>query len=150
MREIKFRAKRVDDGEWIYGARLFTGCDLVIVTSDDIDNFSSYRGGRIGFSVVSSKVDPDTVGQFTGLKDKNGQDIYDGDIMHIHCDDDVEPIEIKFGDYDDGTGSGVFEYHNGFYLDLICDYAIGINFLNSNSVILGNIHDNPELQVKST
>ena len=62
MREIKFRAKRLDNGEWICG-------DLHLHTP--FPHIHSTRGDK-------AKIDTDTIGQFTGLRDKNGKEIYEG------------------------------------------------------------------------
>lgn len=72
-REILFRGKRVDNGEWVYG-------DLLQVPSESICSIADYEYGE-GKPRGIHNVIPSTVGQFTGLTDKTGAKIFEGDIL---------------------------------------------------------------------
>lgn len=136
MRQIKFRGKRLDNGEWVYGSLLQLSDESYIYPNmyadlEDID-----------FGYGFQKVNPETVGQFTGLKDKNGKEICEGDIVETPYLDPIfgDPIKNSFVNavieyYD---GSFVVSYDNGsrrIYLYDLVEYITKI----------GNIHDNPEL-----
>lgn len=114
MREIKFRGKRLDNGEWVYG-------DLHIRTA--LIHIHPDLGGKVF-------IDPDTVGQFTGLLDKNGREIYEGDIYRFDHPDSINEVS-----YSMGGGFAGFDFSPAF-----TDW----NQL-TNIEVIGNIHDNPEL-----
>lgn len=121
MRTIDFRGKRVDNGEWVYGyvdATMYK--DIVVIHTET---------GTFG-------VDPETVGQFTGLHDKNGKPIYEGDM--IGSQESNHYLEVRYIDgmfrlLDDVTGLGSIP---AYYL------------MNKNNLVLeivGNIYDNSKL-----
>lgn len=116
MREILFRGKRIDSGEWVYGTMYKIAKDL---------NPFILTGGKWG---CSYQVDEETVDQYTGLKDKNGNLIFDGDILSLPNGRQYVVI------FEDGA----------FILE---NTGIPMRFANKFEVI-GNVHDNPELLEK--
>ena len=115
-REIKFRGKRVDNGEWVYGSLLSNGEFQSIWDSKTAD----WR-----------RIIPKTVGQFTGLHDKNGKEIYKGDII-------VGEPEIKMiVEWDERVGC---------FCGVDPKMMVRINGTSFHKKeITGNIHDNSEL-----
>lgn len=120
MREILFRGKRKTDNKWLYGFPYVTRKNAVKINWYCSD-FGSMR---------TDEVDPETVGQYTGLTDKNGVKIFEGDILR---DDDTEE-------------NGVVVFEEGEFC-VVFDNVIthGISAIAYRCYIRGNIHDNPEL-----
>ena len=156
-RHIKFRGKRADNGEWVQG--YFVEDGFYCIWSHNEDDF-----------LTQHLIDPDTLGQFTGLTDCNGKEIYEGDILEtIYKYEDVSGGAV-IPDCD-CICKGVVEWNGevaGWVLkaqtaeypmkemlkehetDLIpinvfyCDY-MGVDYPNECIEVIGTIHDNPEL-----
>ena len=125
MRTIKFRGKKVTNGVWVYGS---------LVYSNEIQTAIYFQtGSGLVKSMEWVYVNPETVGQFTGLYDKNEKEIYEGDILKVQGLG--EKIEVRFV-------RGVFAFlWNG---DL--DDEAPINAPTQEwAEVVGNIHDNPKL-----
>ena len=145
IREVIFRGKRTDNGEWVYGyytkARYFLNKkEMHIIFEPDVETFPHCE--FTGYEEVI----PETVGQYTGLTDKNGTKIFEGDICRFKRFNDVHVGEIVFNVT---TASFIMWYQSivGAYgekathqmLLSVCD----------DIEVIGNIHDNPELLQKN-
>lgn len=125
-RVIKFRGKVIDNGglfrnrkngEWIYSSESFVHTD---------------EGIFIGKYNEEIKVDPNTVGQYTGITDESGLEIYEGDIVSIDCGGVNAILPVL--------------YQDGCFVLIDDDSAYDlINEPRENITVIGNIYDNPEL-----
>lgn len=131
MREIKFRGRK-PNGEWVYG-------DLV--TTETTNGQPSKKEILPFGRAVFEEVEEDTIGQFTGLLDKNGKEIYEGDIIRGNCGHGEVRHLISFYDM---TASFVAEILPDTDINDYCT-ASQIWILKYSKEVLGNIHDNPEL-----
>jgi uncharacterized phage protein (TIGR01671 family) len=129
MRDIKFRGKRLDNGEWVYG-------DLVQIEGSYIYDYDIGDNGveqKPILSQIKWNVNPKTVGQSTGLKDKNGVEVYEGDIAKVLVW--LHGINTKI------IGAVVYR-HYGFRVEKTGLWAIN---LDHNTEVIGNIYENLEL-----
>lgn len=138
MREIKFRGKRIDNGEWVYGdlvshyenQRRYIACDELAYTYTEcgINRLVTER---------AHEVYPETVGQYTGMNDKKGKEIYEGDIVKL-CD--TNPVLFKVE-----IILGKFGYRSVFrHLD---DNSIAEGYFLDKCEVIGNIYKSELLEV---
>ena len=132
MREILFRGKRVDNGEWVIGYYvqkqdpLLVGVAYHCILTQEKDSC-----GCLMSTVSWYKVIPESIGQYTGLTDKNGKKIFEGDIVTMPA-------------YLGGRHKAVVYFKNGkFAVDGSHYYFKDI--APKNMEVIGNIHDNPKL-----
>lgn len=141
MREILFRAKRIDNGEWVEGYYLKTTLGKDIEPSDVIFiPFKINRSGQWGWI----KVLPETLCQFTGMVDKNGDRIWENDIVSINTYSYMEPEEDYFGEivYVEGWGCWCIQQPDDEKPIPLCECE---GSYQTDRFVEGNIFDNPEL-----
>ena len=128
MREILFRGKRLKIGDWVEGSLIFypDGDCYIARPSDDTNVLDKFC------------VDPATVSQFTGVLDKNGKKIFEGDIIHLDYIGKTRGVE--------GIATVIFENGKfgvkwGWHKEFVCLDG----FANTTLEIVGNINDNTQL-----
>ena len=163
MRELIFRGKRLDNGEWVQGANILTldavnpqavemyiiasGEDLYTQEADTYGNLRKITGKLY-------KVDPETVGQYTGLKDENGTMIFEGDIVEFE-DLGEEIYEYKEAFNFTNRARVILDNHRVELTDWYSENSARLEEMNDNydcfidgfkfCIVIGNIYDNPEL-----
>lgn len=129
MREILFRGKRKDNGEWAEGC---------LIRDEFCNTDIPYIGYLSDCDIGAVEVTPETVGQFTGLTDKNGKKIFEGDVVLYPWNDQDKPerftIKFKDGQF---VASPIKETEDYW------DFMVG--GYSKEMEIIGNIHDNQKL-----
>nr|DAX66403.1 MAG TPA: YopX protein [Caudoviricetes sp.] len=145
-REILFRGKKVDNGEWVHGKGLQQckdelGNEIVAIFTDIVKS-EKYIKKEGRYTLYYMPVKAETLGQYTGLKDKNGKKIFEGDIVHLKGDgfggsevgvDYHKIVSFNNGSFCLSAGEGVH-----FPID---NYFHGLDDWD----VIGNVHDNLEL-----
>ena len=141
MREIEFRGKIIGNGEWVKGNLILQDKEARIIT--DYDEF-----GTTWVDCFCDEVDINTLGQYTGLKDKNGTKIFEGDVVKlVETNYDYEWTAIvefgnSNGEYIWGWNLKPITKDVEYNLDILCWVEMPIGAICE---VIGNIYDNPEL-----
>lgn len=123
MREILFRGKRTDNGEWVQG---------YICRYGWIGKEKDYIIPDYASALYTAEIDPETVGQYTGLTDMNGRKIFEGDTVWNSYDEDYGKVE-----WDNDMAKFIITFPT-----FTVDFA---NVYGEELEIVGNVYDNPEL-----
>lgn len=156
MREILFRAKQIDNGEWVNGYYVYDYAhNAHFIFKNQLVCPNCINDRRIDYSMHDCEIDPETLCQYTGLKDKNGKKIWENDI--VSCEHE------KFQESDDVEQhlfSDTIKYNRNYAVEFIntgSNYGCrlrnksihfnltGNTIYNHNVEVIGNIFDSPEL-----
>ena len=144
MREILFRAKRIDNGEWVSGYYVYDYAhNAHFIFKNQLVCPNCINDRRIDYSVCDYEIDPDTLCQYTGLKDKNGNRIWENDIVVCkqYIDGNFIDYHIEFGFVEMKHGAyGLHRDRPDAYYRPFKDWLEDYEY-----EVLGNIFDNPEL-----
>ena len=140
MREILFKAKKKDNGEWVEG---LPGYDMSGNIAE-IETHKSFGDCRI------YEIDPDTICQYTGLTDKNGEKIWENDIVSNEWCFSRGKYIVKFGEHKDYHMPERYQCGNyGFFLEHMHQNDFGVRkdilYFSCKCEVVGNIFDNAEL-----
>jgi len=154
MREILFRGK-TDKGQWIEGMIAFffdKPQNSMIMPScyfgtKDLGDEDEKGNPKMSDEVALGgfiPVIPESVGQFTGLPDKNGKKIFEGDILSDYVEEENEILQSWQAVHFD-TQLGQWMLDSSYKQDRTCSYALFNELKDFDYEVIGNIHDNPEL-----
>lgn len=124
LENIKFKAKRIDNGKWVYGS-LIRSTTGIKEKAYIVDNFSSMSD----YSVIG--VDPSTVCQFTGLKDCKGREVWEGDILEGESNYEIVFTKGAFATHSTGDNGKVYSYPLCYFVKedrMVDDEVVGNKF----------------------
>lgn len=141
MREILFRGKRVENGEWVYGDY----CGICRVECNDGDFAYRHLIHRSNDEPLYM-IDPETVGEYTGLTDKNGKKIFERDIVELYDGETVWRAVVEFGN-PNGNYSWGWQLSPLGKVDINTDILCWVEMEEAGAYceVIGTIYDNPEL-----
>ena len=140
-REIKFRAKALKQDTWCYGSyfkhikRQVSPIDHSL-KNEDIEHLmisNGFADWNMPRAITATLVNPNTVGQFIGFRDKNKKEIYEGDLIRINDKEDLYKVE-----WNEDNAAFILTTIDFIKADFDCYYADELE-------VVGNVYDNPEL-----
>ena len=134
MRTIKFRAKCLDNGEWVYGGSSLIADDFCVIQkgTEFYCETRVYSRTERFFQLQGFVCDKNTLGQFTGVLDYSKKEIWEDYIVNVSC--------LNY------TGLAVIKFIDGAFCMVGENWIESLNGFDTDSLdIIGNIHDNPEL-----
>ena len=153
MREIKFRGKEIDTGKWVYGGLFKEPAPPQCFEKTLEDKYwIVYPNPRympdwnLPYEMVRTDIEKETIGQYTGLKDKNGKEIYEGDIVKVKLyKGEEEKYFIGKVEYFGSNFIVDADNNSEYHIYDLDGFGIDYRYKLEDCEVIGNIYDNPEL-----
>lgn len=148
MRDIKFRGKSLLNNAWIVGYLIIDNISdkYYILPNGNSCNESDKMGEEGLLHIFTFEVDKETIGQYTGLKDKNGKEIYEGDIVKVKLyKGEEEKYFIGKVEYFGSNFIVDADNNSEYHIYDLDGFGIDYRYKLEDCEVIGNIYDNPEL-----